>query len=338
MRSSSREPGDLAVANPGELLRELGELATSLCPALRPAGSDDVLRSLMETARRLFGAAACSLALLSDDDSELVYTAAAGEGANTVRGMRLRDGQRVDDQRADSPDHLQPETDRRLMDFFALVLAAISLGALVTPILLHAGLHLTMLVYGAGIPVLCLLALPRLVKADRIASIQATAIAPRVAILERLDLFRSASRSSLESLAEAAAQITVPADTVVVREGDQSDAFYVVVSGQLAVSAAGETHARPVQLRTLGPDSYFGEIGLLGQMARTATVTTTSECSLLRIQGHDFLDALTSLNASSSLVQGAQSRLAITHPSSRALQPLLQPDQEADATVTSLGG
>jgi CRP-like cAMP-binding protein/predicted MFS family arabinose efflux permease len=222
--------------------------------------------------------------------------------------------------------------------FFALVLAAISLGALITPILLHAGLHLTMLVYGAGIPALCLLALPRLVKADRIASIQATAIAPRVAILERLDLFRSASRSSLESLAEAAAQITVPADTAVVREGDQSDAFYVVVSGQLAVSAAGETRARPVQLRTLGPDSYFGEIGLLGQMARTATVTTTSECTLLRIQGDDFLDALTSLNASSSLVQGAQSRLAITHPSSRALQPLLQPDQEADATVTSLGG
>ncbi len=89
MRSSSRQPGDLAVANPSELLRELGELATSLGPALRPAGSDDVLRSLMETARRLFGAAACSLALLSDDDSELVYTAAAGEGADTVRGMRL---------------------------------------------------------------------------------------------------------------------------------------------------------------------------------------------------------------------------------------------------------
>ena len=222
--------------------------------------------------------------------------------------------------------------------FFALVLAAISLGALVTPILLRAGLHLTMLVYGAGIPALCLLALPRLIRADRVAARQATLIAPRVAILERLDLFRTASRSSLESLAEASQETRVPAGTVVVREGDQSDAFYAVTQGQLVVSAAGEGHAEPVHLRTLGPDSYFGEIGLLGHMARTATVTATSDSTLLRIEGNDFLDALTSLSASSSLVQGAQSRLAITHPSSRALQPLLQPDHEADASLTPPGG
>jgi GAF domain-containing protein len=72
-----------------ELLRELGELATSLGPAVRPTGSDELLRSLTETARRLFGAAACSLALLSEDESELVYTTAAGEGAGDVTGMRI---------------------------------------------------------------------------------------------------------------------------------------------------------------------------------------------------------------------------------------------------------
>jgi predicted MFS family arabinose efflux permease len=211
--------------------------------------------------------------------------------------------------------------------FFALVLAAISLGALVTPLLLRAGLHLTMLVYGAGIPVLCLLALPRLVRADRVAAVRAAAIAPRVALLERLDLFRTASRSSLESLAEAAEEISVPAGTAVVTEGEQSDAFYAVTEGHLVVTATGESGAEPVKLRTLGPDSYFGEIGLLGHVARTATVTATSACTLLRISGDDFLDALTSLNASPSLLQGAQARLAVTHPSSRALQPLLQSGQ-----------
>jgi GAF domain-containing protein len=72
-----------------ELLRELGELATSLGPAVRPTGTDELLRSLTETARRLFGAAACSLALLSEDDSELVYTTAVGEGAGAVTGMRI---------------------------------------------------------------------------------------------------------------------------------------------------------------------------------------------------------------------------------------------------------
>ncbi|HUB21469.1 MAG TPA: GAF domain-containing protein [Streptosporangiaceae bacterium] len=75
--------------SPDELLNQLGELATSLGPAVRPAGTDELLRSLTETARRLFGAAACSLALLSEDESELVYTVAAGQGADDVTGMRI---------------------------------------------------------------------------------------------------------------------------------------------------------------------------------------------------------------------------------------------------------
>ncbi len=77
------------MTTPDDLLRELGELATSLGAAVRPAGTEELLRSLTETARRLFGAAACSLALLSDDDSELIYTTAAGEGADDVTGMRI---------------------------------------------------------------------------------------------------------------------------------------------------------------------------------------------------------------------------------------------------------
>lgn len=81
--------------NPDELLRELGELATSLGPAVRPAGTNELLRSLTETARQLFGAAACSLALLSEDDSELLYTVAAGEGAAGVTGMRISSSQGI---------------------------------------------------------------------------------------------------------------------------------------------------------------------------------------------------------------------------------------------------
>ena len=72
-----------------ELLAEIGELANSLGPAVRPAGTDELLTSLTETARRLFGATACSLALLTGDDSELLYTVAAGEGAEDVTGMRI---------------------------------------------------------------------------------------------------------------------------------------------------------------------------------------------------------------------------------------------------------
>lgn len=77
------------MTSPDELLRELGELASALGPAVRPGDTDRLLDSLTETARQLFGAAACSLALLSEDDSELRYTTAAGAGADRVTGTRI---------------------------------------------------------------------------------------------------------------------------------------------------------------------------------------------------------------------------------------------------------
>jgi GAF domain-containing protein len=83
------------MTTPDDLLAELGQLASNLGPAIRPVGSDELLGSLTETARQLFGAAACSLALLSDDESELVYTTAAGAGADDVTGMRISASQGI---------------------------------------------------------------------------------------------------------------------------------------------------------------------------------------------------------------------------------------------------
>jgi GAF domain-containing protein len=83
------------MTTPEDLLGELGQLAANLGPAIRPVGSDELLRSLTETARQLFGAAACSLALLTEDESELVYTTAAGAGADDVTGMRISASQGI---------------------------------------------------------------------------------------------------------------------------------------------------------------------------------------------------------------------------------------------------
>lgn len=203
--------------------------------------------------------------------------------------------------------------------FFALVLAAISVGALITPAVLRAGLHTTLIAYGVGVPALCMLALPRLISLDRVAAARAVVLAPRVAILERMDLFAAASRSSLEGMAGASAELNVPAGTPVVVEGQTADAFYVVVDGRLDVTAVGEQGGEARWLRTLDSGSYFGEIGLLGHVPRTATVTAVTDCSLLRIEGGDFIDALTNLSASPSLLEGARTRLSLTHPSSTVL-------------------
>ena len=218
--------------------------------------------------------------------------------------------------------------------FFALVLGAISLGALITPAVLGAGLNTALLVYGLGIPALCVLTLPLLLSMDRVAAAAAAVLAPRVAILERLDLFAAASRTGLERLAGAAGEVTVPAGRSVVVEGEVADAFYVVVAGELEVAAVGERGVEPVLLATLGAGTYFGEIGLIGRIPRTATVTAYTECTLLRIEGQDFLDALTNLGGSLSLLEGARTRVSVMYPSQTGVIELERRSDDAAVTVS----
>ncbi|GAB2480017.1 GAF domain-containing protein [Jatrophihabitans fulvus] len=71
------------------LLDQLATTAAALAPVITPDGHAELLRSLTETARALFGAGACSLALLSEDEEELVYVAASGAGADAVIDMRI---------------------------------------------------------------------------------------------------------------------------------------------------------------------------------------------------------------------------------------------------------
>ncbi|HEY6378275.1 MAG TPA: GAF domain-containing protein [Candidatus Dormibacteraeota bacterium] len=73
-------------------LRELAALATEVGPALAPVGYEELLLAIIDTARRLFDAAACSLALLDDDADELVFHVASGAGAPDVVGLRIPAG------------------------------------------------------------------------------------------------------------------------------------------------------------------------------------------------------------------------------------------------------
>ena len=77
------------------LLDRLGRLAGDVGPVLAPAGPEDLVSAVAATAMRMFGAQACSLALLTDDDSELVFTTVVGAGADRVKGLRLPSGQGI---------------------------------------------------------------------------------------------------------------------------------------------------------------------------------------------------------------------------------------------------
>ena len=68
-----------------------------------------------------------------------------------------------------------------------------------------------------------------------------------------------------------------------IREGDHGDLFYLVRSGSLRVSTGTQ----------LGPGAYFGEIALLRDVPRTATVTAETDATLLALGREEFLDAVT---------------------------------------------
>jgi MFS family permease len=199
--------------------------------------------------------------------------------------------------------------------FFALVLGAISLGALLMPILLGSlGLNTTLLIMGFAIPALTLAAYPWIRVLDTRAIRELSAIEPRITVLQGLDIFAGTTRAALESLARSAAEEHVVPGTVLIQEGAEADDFFVLIDGQVEVVAAGEAGVEH-SLGMLTPPSYFGEIGLLEHRPRTATVKAVTLCTVYRINGAGFVDAMTVANLSPAALGRVQARLARTHPS-----------------------
>lgn len=199
--------------------------------------------------------------------------------------------------------------------FNAFLLAAILLGAVVAPVLIEqVSLDAALWFSGLAIPVLCLLGWPVLRRMDRESVARDALLAPKVNLLAACNLFADVSAGGIDQLAGASTEVTVEAGQSVVREGEPADAFYVVAEGRLSVTARGESDTVET-LNDLSAGDYFGEIGLIEQIPRTATVTPTTKTVLLRIDGSAFLEALTQSAPSPALLDGASLRLRRTHPS-----------------------
>jgi hypothetical protein len=151
------------------------------------------------------------------------------------------------------------------------------------------GLRWALVVAGGALLAVTFAAVPRLRGLDRRAEATRRELAPRVELLERLGVFDGAPRQQLETMAAALEGRAVPAGAAVVTEGEQADAFYLVRSGGLAVLSAGERGGEPARVNTLGPGDYFGEIGLLERIPRTATVRAETDTLVWRLAGDDFL-------------------------------------------------
>ena len=199
--------------------------------------------------------------------------------------------------------------------FFAFFLSAIALGAVVTPAVVSAlGLDGGLWVMALAPSLLAVAGYPALLVIDRETASRARELEPKVALLERLEIFAAASRPILERLAAAASEVRFDAAAAIVREGDPADYLYVLVEGEVEVSARGEAGGPEQKIRVMTGPTYFGEIGVLEGIPRTATVTALTACDCWRIDGDTLLDALTASPPSSSLMENARGRLAVTHP------------------------
>lgn len=193
--------------------------------------------------------------------------------------------------------------------YFALAYGAIGLGSVAAPALVSGlGLDGALLVAALVPAALCLTALRVLRRMDAEAVATLAALAPRIAVLERLEVFAAAPRSALERLARGATDLAVAPGRAIVREGEAADAMYVILAGEVTVTV-GDEH-----VRDMGAGTFFGELGLLERIPRTATVTAHTEVELLRIDGDAFLGALSAPGPARLVAETAQARLLRTHP------------------------
>lgn len=108
-----------------------------------------------------------------------------------------------------------------------------------------------------------------------------------MSVLHALPMFASLPPLELEAVARSAERLEVPGGTVVIRQGDQGDRFYAVVDGAFGIDRDGE------RIRVAERGSCFGEVALLVDVARTATVSAEGPGVLLAVDREPFLMALT---------------------------------------------
>jgi MFS family permease len=165
-----------------------------------------------------------------------------------------------------------------------LTMAAWGFGSILVPALIALGGNRAALIgIGAIAPLIVLTRLRRLLLVDAAATVPVVAIA----LLRSMRLFRALPAYELEAVARAGTDLSVPAGTRVVTEGEYSDVYFAIADGVVEVTCDGR------RLRTLSRGEGFGEIGLIRNVQRTATVTAMTDALLVSIERGPFITAVT---------------------------------------------
>ena len=163
------------------------------------------------------------------------------------------------------------------------VIGGMALGALLMPLLISTvGLRWGLAVIGTAVTAVVLAGTAGLRRIDTIALAP-----PGLELLRGVSLLAPLPEPIIERLARVLITVDVPEGGVVIREGDGGDRFYVVESGSVEVTKDGR------HVANLGPGDFVGEIALLRDVPRTATVTARAATVLQALERRHFLPAVT---------------------------------------------
>ncbi|MFL5970261.1 MAG: MFS transporter [Gaiellaceae bacterium] len=177
----------------------------------------------------------------------------------------------------------------------SLLLFTTAIGALIAPLLLEwLGTRGALIAAGALLPILVVPAWPRLSAIDRSADVPAE----RVDAVRANPIFAPLQEATLEQLATAIQDVERDAGVEIVRQGESGDQFFLVADGTLDVYVDGE------QVGALGAGDSFGEIALLRDVPRTATVKSRTPVRLYALARGSFLAAVTASGPSLSAADG----------------------------------
>jgi MFS family permease len=181
----------------------------------------------------------------------------------------------------------------------SLYMGGEGIGALAASVAIVAfGPRWTLLAGGLLLPLIAFAVRDRIVNLD----VGGRVPEDELAVLRRTRIFSVLPGPALERVARNAVPVHVEAGSTVIREGDHGDRYYAVEAGEVQVSRAGK------DLATLGPGDEFGEIALLHDVPRTATVVATTDARLLSLHRDEFLVALTG-EAQSAAHETARDRM-----------------------------
>jgi CRP/FNR family cyclic AMP-dependent transcriptional regulator len=110
-------------------------------------------------------------------------------------------------------------------------------------------------------------------------------------LLRTVPLFSSLTDEQLRVLSPFVQLRSYPRNTFIVRSGEETDALYVILSGRIKVLIPDE-EGHEVILSVMGPHEFFGEMGLLDEQPRSASVQTLEQCDMLRFSKVGFMNCL----------------------------------------------